>query len=165
MVAKNPSGLDKEKTMLKWISESDALPEIAQQVFLASVDIYGEYWKIQVASILVRHEGVTPHPVKEGDKWPHDFYWSTSREQQGNVLINGRKWWASMSDIPLPPGAKHETCPIAGYDYVVSCCTECKGEGFLLDWCFEGETQARRCCPVCKGTGKPSGLDNKKETP
>lgn len=93
--------------MLKWISEAEALPPIGQPVFYIAPRQAGEHWDVHVARILVHHEAVHPHPVKPGDEWPTDAYWSMGHFNQDHHLITGNGWWAWMDEIPLPPGAEH----------------------------------------------------------
>ena len=88
---------------MKWISEADELPPIAQSVFYAHPRMSGDFWDISVARILVQYEGVAPRPVKAGHRWPTAYWWSDG----STTLITGNGWWAKMDDIPLPPGAEH----------------------------------------------------------
>jgi len=95
--------------MFEWISEGKALPPIAQKVFLAVPRQHDKFWDIYVAQLLVRYEGVSPKPIVAGERWPTEYWWSTTRDSQGTVLLTGNSWWASFRDIPLPPGAQHAT--------------------------------------------------------
>src|ERR1700677_4775989 len=105
---------------IEWISEADRLPRIGQDVLVlvATPCKMGDFWDIRVGSLLVRHEDVVPLPVKPGDQWPVDFHWSFDQ------LVTGNGWWASMTALPLPPNAKHET--IRGYHCIVQV-----GEAFV----------------------------------
>lgn len=99
-----------------WISESDRLPEIAQQVLLITPRQAGEFWNVSVACLLVRHEGVSPRPVAAGSSWPTDYWWSSARDRRDTQLITGNGWWSSLASIPLPDGAVHQH--IRGYDVI-----------------------------------------------
>lgn len=99
---------------MKWISEADDLPKIAQKVLLAVPRQFGEFWDLSVAQLLVRHEGVFPRPVAKGSRWPVDYYWS--RDAKDTILVTGNSWWALVNEIPLPPGAEHKT--ERGYHYI-----------------------------------------------
>lgn len=101
---------------MKWISEGEALPAIAQNVLVATPRQSGEFWDIVVACILVRHEGVVPQPVSPGARWPVDFYWGFARRPNDNFIVTGNGWWASMTEIDLPPGAEHQQ--IRGFDCI-----------------------------------------------
>lgn len=94
--------------MLEWISEEERLPIIAQRVLLLSPRQGGEWWDPRIAMILVRHEGVVPHPVRKGEVWPVDFFWNYGGQQQ-TALVTGNAFWASLENINLPPGAEHYT--------------------------------------------------------
>lgn len=100
--------------MLTWISETERLPPVAQKVLLAVPRQCGEFWDLNVAQILIRHEGVMPKPIAKGDRWPVDYYWS--RDKRDTILITGNAWWALTDKIPLPPGAEHMT--ERGFHYV-----------------------------------------------
>jgi hypothetical protein len=92
---------------MKWISEAERLPAIAQKVLLAVPRQHGEFWDLKIAQLLVRHEDVFPRPVAKGSRWPTDYYWDSSRDGRDVCLITGNSWWALMDNIPLPPGAEH----------------------------------------------------------
>lgn len=47
-----------------------------------------------------------PHPVRKGELWPTEFYWSYGTQQQ-TCLVTGNAYWASLDSINLPPGAEH----------------------------------------------------------
>lgn len=100
--------------MLKWISEADALPPIAQPVLLMHPRQSGEFWETEVACILVHHEDVRPKPVKPGDQWPTEYYWAGSRSGDNICLVTGNGFWALMNELPLPPGAEHQSREIFG---------------------------------------------------
>lgn len=102
--------------ILTWISESIALPRIAQDVFLATPRQNGEFWDISIARLLARHEGVHPVPVAAGAEWPTDYYWNRSNNGRDVCLVTGNGWWASMTDIPLPPKAVHKAT--MGFDFI-----------------------------------------------
>lgn len=91
---------------LKWISEEEGLPPVAQRVLLLSPRQMGEWWDPRIAMILVRYEEVVPHPVRKGDLWPTNFYWNYGGQQQ-TCLVTGNAYWASLEHINLPPGAEH----------------------------------------------------------
>jgi hypothetical protein len=96
---------------MKWISESEALPQIAQLVLLAHPRQHGEFWDITTAQLLVQYEGVVPLPVPKGASWPTTYYWETNRAGSANsypFLITGNSWWTLLDEIPLPPGAEHK---------------------------------------------------------
>jgi hypothetical protein len=93
--------------MLKWISEADALPPIAQPVFLMTPRQSGDFWDMSVACILVDYEGVRPRPIKPGDQWPTTYRWGRTYGGDLISLVTGNAWWALMNEIPLPPGAEH----------------------------------------------------------
>lgn len=104
---------------MKWISEAEALPQIAQEVLLAHPRQQGEFWDITTARLLVQHEGVAPMPVPKGAEWATTYYWETNRGGSATshpFLITGNSWWTLMDDIPLPPGAEHMF--ERGYHYV-----------------------------------------------
>lgn len=104
---------------MKWISEADDLPRIAQLVLLAHPRQFSDFWDITTAQLLVRHEGVIPRPVPKGTRWPTEYWWETNRggsAQSHPFLVSGNSWWALLDDIPLPPGAEHRT--ERGYHYV-----------------------------------------------
>ncbi|MCW5711326.1 hypothetical protein [Shinella sp.] len=104
--------------MLQWISEGEALPRIGQSVLLATPRQTGEFWDLRVARLLVRHEGVFPVPVVAGGDWPTDYYWDRSTSgARDTSLVTGNGWWASLKNIPLPPGAAHSGDE-RGYNYV-----------------------------------------------
>ena|SRR5882757_6504880 len=95
---------------MKWISEAEALPEIAQTVLLAHPRQHDQFLDITTAKLLVQYEGVVPVPVAKGSKWPSTYYWETNHG--GSVkshpyLVSGNSWWTLMDSIPLPPGAEH----------------------------------------------------------
>lgn len=105
---------------MKWISESEALPEIAQVVLLAHPRQGENLWDITTAQLLVQYDGVVPLPVAKGSKWPTTYYWETNHG--GSVkshpyLVSGNSWWTLLDEIPLPPGAEHKTD--RGYHYIV----------------------------------------------
>lgn len=101
---------------MKWISEADQLPPIAQPVLLAHPRQTGEFWDLRVAQLLVHHEGVVPRPIKKGERWATDYFWDASRDGRYTTLVTGNSWWALLDDIPLPPGAEHRT--ERGYHYI-----------------------------------------------
>jgi hypothetical protein len=96
---------------VKWISESEALPPIAQTVLLAHPRQSGEFWDITTAKLLVDYDGVVPLPIAKGSRWPTAYHWETNHG--GSVkshpyLVTGNSWWTLLDDIPLPPGAEHK---------------------------------------------------------
>lgn len=93
--------------MLDWVSEEDRLPPIAQTVLVALPRRSDPLWDIRVGYVFVRHEGVAPHPVKRGDRWPVDFFWGFAPGHRDTSLITGNGFWSSLSSINLPPGAAH----------------------------------------------------------
>lgn len=95
--------------MLKWISEADDLPPIAQPVLFMHPRQFGEFWDMHVACILVRYEGVVPRPVKPGSRWPTEYWWGAKRGEGADNLVTGNGWWARLDGLPLPPGAEHAT--------------------------------------------------------
>lgn len=97
--------------MLKWISEADELPPIAQRVLLMHPRQSGEFWDLCAAQLLAQYEGVVPRPVPKGSPWPSTYYWATGRGSHDSTsyLVTGNSWWASFKDLPLPPGAEHMT--------------------------------------------------------
>jgi hypothetical protein len=104
---------------MKWISEAERLPPIAQTVLLAHPRQFGEFWDITTAKLLVHYEGVVPAPVAKGSKWPTTYYWEANHggsAQSHPYLVSGNSWWALLDDIPLPPGAEHKT--ERGYHYI-----------------------------------------------
>ena len=105
-----------EMGLLLWISEAEALPRIAQHVLFAVPRQMGEFWDISVARLLARHEAVLPIPIKRGDRWASDYYWNRDHFGRDSCLVTGNGWWASMVDLPLPPGAEHEH--IRGFDCI-----------------------------------------------
>jgi hypothetical protein len=92
---------------VKWISEAERLPPIAQPVLLAVPRQTGEFWDLTVAKLLVQYEGVVPRPVPRGSEWPTRYFWDSSRDGRATTLVTGNSWWAMLDDIPLPPGAVH----------------------------------------------------------
>jgi hypothetical protein len=92
---------------MKWISEAEKLPPIAQKVLLAHPRQSGEFWDLRTAQILVQYEGVAPVPVKRGDRWPTTYWWGAEDSGRNMFLVTGNSWWALLDDIPLPPGAVH----------------------------------------------------------
>lgn len=105
---------------MKWISESEALPRIAQTVLLCHPRQCGEFWDVTTAKLLVQHEGVIPRPVPKGSKWPTTYYWETNHGgsiKSHPYLVTGNSWWALLNEIFLPPGAKHGT--ERDYHYIV----------------------------------------------
>lgn len=95
--------------MLKWISEAEELPPIAQPVFLMHPRQFDNLWDICVAMILVQYDGVHPRPVPKGSRWPSTYYWGSGRGNNSlTYLVTGNSWWASCRDINLPPGAEHD---------------------------------------------------------
>jgi len=103
--------------MLEWISEGEALPIVGQTVLLASPRQFDKFWDIRSAMILVRHEAVVPRPIVAGDDWPTDYYWALEKGNRDTRLVTGNNWWASLAEIPLPPGARH-TSDRLGYNYI-----------------------------------------------
>jgi hypothetical protein len=106
--------VERGAVMIKWTSEADELPKVAQKVLLATPRQDGEFWDLQVAQILIRHEGVVPQPVTKGGRWATDYYWGYDKD--GMKLVTGNAWWAPLDTIPLPPGAEHKF--ERGYHYV-----------------------------------------------
>lgn len=102
---------------MKWISEAEKLPPIAQKVLLAVPRQFGEFWDLKVAQLLVRHEDVSPRPVAKGSRWPTEWYWDSSQCGRDTTLVTGNSWWALMDDIPLPPGAEHAAA--RGFHYII----------------------------------------------
>lgn len=102
---------------MKWTSESEALPEIAQDVFYTKPRADGKFWRIYIACILCRHEDVQPEPVEPGERMPTDYYWSKSGYSGDRFLLDGRGWWAPITGIDMPPGAAHQN--INGFDCIV----------------------------------------------
>lgn len=98
---------------MKWISEAEQLPPVAQKVLLAVPRQGGEFWDLKVAQLLIQNEDVTPRPVPPGSRWPTEWYWNSGRD---TTLVTGNSWWALMDDIPLPPGAQHMT--ERGFHYI-----------------------------------------------
>lgn len=97
---------------MKWISEAEQLPPIAQNVLLAVPRQFVEFWDLTTAKLLVQYEGVTPLPISKGQKWPTTYWWE--RNHGGSIkrhpcLITGNAWWTLLDAIPLPPGAEHRT--------------------------------------------------------
>jgi hypothetical protein len=104
---------------MKWISEAESLPRIAQLILLAVPRQQGEFWDITTAQLLVRYEGVAPRPVAKGSRWPAEYWWESSRggsSQSHPFLLTGNAWWSLLDDIPLPPGAEHMN--ERGYHYI-----------------------------------------------
>jgi hypothetical protein len=99
---------------MKWISEAEQLPPIAQKVLLAVPRQTGEFWDLKVAQLLVRHEDVAPRPVPKGSRWPVEWSWNSGRDDV--TLVTGNSWWSLMDDISLPPGAEHKT--ERGFHYI-----------------------------------------------
>lgn len=93
--------------VLKWISEAEALPLVAERVFLALPRQQGDFWDVFTARLLLAHEGAVPLPVKPGSRWPTQYWWGRSDQDHDNVLVTGNSWWARLDEIPLPPGAEH----------------------------------------------------------
>lgn len=104
-----------DTTALTWVSESAALPLVAQSVLLMTPRRAGEFWNINIACILIRYEGVLPRPVEAGAAWPVDYWWGTGPARE-IVMVTGNGWWAPLSSLPLPPGAEHRS--ERGYDYI-----------------------------------------------
>jgi hypothetical protein len=97
---------------MKWISEADRLPPIAQTVLLAVPRQNDEFWDLTTAKLLVQYEGVAPTPIAKGSRWPTTYWWE--RNHGGSIkshpcLVTGNAWWTLLDDIPLPPGAEHKT--------------------------------------------------------
>jgi hypothetical protein len=92
---------------MKWISEAEKLPPIAQKVLLAHPRQIGEFWDIRTAQLLVQYEGVAPVPVKRGDRWPTTYWWGSEGSDRSMFLVTGNSWWTLLDTIPLPPGAEH----------------------------------------------------------
>lgn len=103
--------------ILKWIGECEALPKIGQSILLATPRQRGEFWDLWVARLLARHEDVFPMPVVAGGDWPTDYYWERNGGTRDTCLVTGNGWWASLTDIPLPPGATHSGDE-RGYHYI-----------------------------------------------
>lgn len=103
---------------MAWHSERNGLPRVAQKVLLATPRRTEPFWDIRVARILIRHEGVVPHPVEIDDDNPVTFWWSERDDPRSTILVTGRGWWMSLTDIAPPPGAEHKHED--GYDCVVS---------------------------------------------
>lgn len=102
---------------MKWISESEALPPIAQLVLFAHPRQQGEFWDITTAQLLARYDGVVPMPVPKGSRWATEYWWETNRGATSHpFLVTGNSWWTLLDDIPLPPGAEHKV--ERGYHYV-----------------------------------------------
>ncbi len=104
---------------MKWISESEALPEIAQVVLLLHPRQSGEFWNLTTAMLLVQYDGVVPVPVAKGARWPTTYFWETNHG--GSVkshpyLVSGNSWWSILDDIPLPTGAEHKND--RGFHYI-----------------------------------------------
>ena len=93
---------------IKWISEADELPHVGETVLLCAPRQHTEFWDIRTACILIRHEGVTPVPVKAGSRWPRDYYWGARRGDE-TTMVTGNSYWARLDAIELPPGAEHRT--------------------------------------------------------
>lgn len=105
--------------MMKWISEAEALPKIAQVVLLAHPRQGGEFWDITTARLLVQYDGVAPSPVTKGSRWPTTYYWETNHGGSANsypYIVSGNSWWALLDGISLPPGAEHKS--ERGYHYI-----------------------------------------------
>ena len=105
--------------MLEWISEGEALPKIGQKILLVHPCQSNEFWKIESAWLMARHEDVVPRPIKAGERWPTDYAWQRGEGGFGSplcLLVTGNGWWASLEGIPLPPGAAHRM--INGYHCV-----------------------------------------------
>jgi hypothetical protein len=101
----------------EWVSESEGLPTVGQVIFRASPDQFGDYWRFDVAQLLVRHEGVCPAPVQAGcGKWPVDYYWCVRGQARATSLVTGNGWWAPMDRMRLPPRAEHKA--ERGYSFV-----------------------------------------------
>ncbi|MBL4838151.1 MAG: hypothetical protein JKY34_11305 [Kordiimonadaceae bacterium] len=92
--------------MLNWISEAEKLPVIGQSILLMTPRQSGQWWDTKVAQILVRHEDVIPNPViARNSSWPTEYWWASGERYSDTTLITGNGYWASMEDLPLPPGA------------------------------------------------------------
>ncbi|MFT5949661.1 MAG: hypothetical protein ACI807_003947 [Paracoccaceae bacterium] len=101
----------------EWVSENEDLPAVGQVVFLASPDQFAEFWRFDVAQLLVRHEGVYPTPVQAGcGTWPVDYYWCVRGQARATSLVTGNGWWAPMDRMSLPPRAEHKK--ERGYSFV-----------------------------------------------
>lgn len=96
---------------MKWVSEAEALPPIGQSVLLMVPRQAGEFWDLHAAGLAADYDGVAPHPVAPGSRWPVKFWWNISKRGREPVLVTGNAWWAEASDIPLPPGAEHRRGP------------------------------------------------------
>lgn len=92
---------------MKWISEVEALPPAGQPVFYMAPRQADTFWDVKVARLHIRYDGARIRPVKPGDEWPTDFWWSMDHFNSETGLVTGNGWWAWMDDIPLPPGAEH----------------------------------------------------------
>lgn len=93
---------------MRWISEAEALPPVAQKILLAHPRQTGEFWDLCTAQLLIQYEGVAPVPVKRGDRWPTTYWWSASKDTGATYLVTGNSWWTLLDTIPLPPGAMHK---------------------------------------------------------
>lgn len=94
---------------MKWISEAEKLPPIAQLVLLAVPRQGGDFWDLKTSRLLVRHEDVHPRPVPRGSKWPVEYWWSGAKDGRSETLVTGNAWWTLLNTIPLPPGAEHRS--------------------------------------------------------
>jgi hypothetical protein len=93
--------------MINWISEESALPHVGEVVLRCHPRQFEEFWNMDVAQLLIRHEGVIPIPVPRGSKWPIDYYWCRRGETRSTSLVTGNGWWARFEGLPLPPMAEH----------------------------------------------------------
>ncbi|WP_417821297.1 hypothetical protein [Terasakiella sp.] len=93
---------------MKWHKEDKSLPQVGQDVLLLYKRGDG-YVRPLMVTLLIRHEGVTPKPVKKGEKMPTDYYWAKHGDINNPVLINGEKYWSDMSEMELPEGVSHVT--------------------------------------------------------
>lgn len=92
---------------MHWQSERDALPRIGERVLLLVPRQGGEWWDMSVAWLAVDYDGVVPHPVAPGSRWPRDFWWHATPDHRHPVLVTGNAYWCSLGELPLPPGATH----------------------------------------------------------
>lgn len=97
--------------MNEWYSEQTKLPRIGERVFICRPREDVDLWDIHVGFLAADHEGVVARPVPTGTKWPTQYYWVFGPVRMGTnytCLITGNGWWAPLSAISLPPGARHQ---------------------------------------------------------